>query len=280
MLLWQLAWPGKRLPGYQKVSSNGAPRVCAASGRRSGSPVGSTRHGRCRWQPRRSLSPQGAAAPRARADPARAGGRAGRAQRGRGGRRARVPPPLPPLLHREIRVAQARLQLAALDLTAVEHWSITSAMYRESLPLLLQEQEELMVARLVMAQEKASALRPAEPGRSHTSGMAGRKSKGDEALHLLAPRQVEARQQGRTRSDVDVLILMRLVHFAHQRQSQAWQRLREALALAHAEGYQRLFLDEGEPMMALLRAVLPMIGKEPPDTYVRTLLRAFARHRL
>jgi LuxR family maltose regulon positive regulatory protein len=33
-------------------------------------------------------------------------------------------------------------------------------------------------------------------------------------------------------------------------------------------------------MMALLRAILPMIGKEPPDTYVRTLLRAFARQQL
>jgi LuxR family transcriptional regulator, maltose regulon positive regulatory protein len=193
---------------------------------------------------------------------------------------AQMPPRHPPLLHREIRVAQARLQLAARDLTAVEHWSITSAMYRESIPLLLQEQEELMVARLFMAQEKASALRPAEPERSHARGMAGRKSKGDEALHLLARRQVEARQQGRTRSDVEMLILMALLHFAHQRQSHAWQRLREALALAHAEGYQRLFLDEGEPMMALLRAVLPMIGKEPPDTYVRTLLRAFAQQQL
>jgi LuxR family transcriptional regulator, maltose regulon positive regulatory protein len=97
---------------------------------------------------------------------------------------------------------------------------------------------------------------------------------------LLARRKVEARQQGRTRSDVEMLVLMALLHFAHQRQSQAWQRLREALALAYAEGYQRLFLDEGEPMMALLRAVLPMIGKEPPDTYVRTLLRAFARQQL
>ena len=193
---------------------------------------------------------------------------------------AQMPPHHPPLLHREIRVAQARLQLAALDLTAVEHWSITSAKYRESTPLLQQEQEELLVARLVMAQEKASALRPAEPEGSHARGMAGRKSKVDEALHLLARRRVEAHQQGRTRSDVEMLVLMALLHFAHQRQSQAWQRLREALALAHAEGYQRLFLDEGEPMMALLRAVLPMIGKEAPDTYVRTLLRAFARQQL
>jgi LuxR family transcriptional regulator, maltose regulon positive regulatory protein len=189
---------------------------------------------------------------------------------------AQMQPHHPPLLHQEIRVALARLQLAALDLTAVEHWSITSAMQRESLPLLLQEQEELLVARLLLAQEQATVPRPAVPEGSHVRDMAGRKSKGDETLHLLERRQVEARRQGRTRSDVEMLVLMALLHFAHQRQSQAWQRLREALALAYAEGYQRLFLDEGEPMLALLRAVLPMIGKEPPDTYVRTLLRAFA----
>jgi LuxR family maltose regulon positive regulatory protein len=153
-------------------------------------------------------------------------------------------------------------------------------MHRESVPLLHQEQEELMVARLVMAQEKASALRPAEPEGSHESGIAGRNSKLDEALHLLERRQVEARQQGRTRSDLEMLILMALLHFTQQRQSQAWQRLREALTLAYAEGYQRLFLDEGEQMVALLRAVLPTIGKELPDTYVRTLLLAFARQHL
>ena len=193
---------------------------------------------------------------------------------------AQMQPHHPPLLHQEISVALARHQLAALDLAAVEHWSITSAMHRESIPLLLQEQEELLVARLVLAQEKASALRPAEPERSHARGMADRKTRLDEALHLLDRRQVEARQQGRTRSDVEMLILMALLHFAHQRQSQAWQRLREALALAHAEGYQRLFLDEGEPMLALLRAVLPLIGNESPDTYVRTLLRAFAQQHI
>jgi LuxR family maltose regulon positive regulatory protein len=193
---------------------------------------------------------------------------------------AQMQPHHPPLLHREILAAQARLQLAARDLTAVEHWSITSAMQRESLPLLLQEQEELLVARLLLAQEQATLPRPAEPEGSHARDTAGRKSKGDETLHLLERRQVEASRQGRTRSDVEMLVLMALLHFAHQRQSLAWQRLREALALAHAEGYQRLFLDEGELMVALLRAVLPTLGKDPPDTYVRTLLRAFAWQQL
>src|SRR5260370_18177833 len=123
-------------------------------------------------------------------------------------------------------------------------------MLQERMPLSHQEQEVLVFARLVMAQEKAIPLRPAEPEGSHARDMAGRNSKLDEALYLLERRQVEARQQGRTRSDMEMLILIALLHFTQQRQSQAWQRLREALTLAYAEGYQRLFLDEGKPMWA------------------------------
>src|SRR5260221_103161 len=97
---------------------------------------------------------------------------------------------------------------------------------------------------------------------------------------ILRTDDPSSQHKGRTRSDLEMLILMALLHFTQQRQSQAWQRLREALTLAYAEGYQRLFLDEGEQMVALLRAVLPTIGKELPDTYVRTLLLAFARQHL
>ena len=51
--------------------------------------------------------------------------------------------------------------------------------------------------------------------------------------------------------------------------------LLQALALAQPEGYQRLFLDEGEPMAALLQAVLPEVSEEPLITYVQTLLATF-----
>jgi LuxR family transcriptional regulator, maltose regulon positive regulatory protein len=163
----------------------------------------------------------------------------------------------PPLLHREILVCQARFQLAAGDLAAVERWSMTRAMHREIAPLLHQEQETLIVARLLMAQGEA-----------------------DEALRLLEHWQVEAPQQGRTRSEVEMLLLIALCHFAQRRQSQAWQSLREALTLAHVEGYLRLFLDEGEEMRALLRAVLPTISKELPERYVHTILLAFSRQHL
>lgn len=170
---------------------------------------------------------------------------------------AQTQPQQPPLLHREILVWQARLQLAAGDLAAVERWSIIRAMHKEIIPLLHQEQEDLIVARLLMAQGEA-----------------------DQALHLLERWQVEAHQQGRTRSELEMLLLMALCHFAQQRQSQAWQRLREVLTLTHIEGYLRLFLDEGEEMRALLQAVLPTISKELPERYVRTILLAFSRQRL
>ena len=45
--------------------------------------------------------------------------------------------------------------------------------------------------------------------------------------------------------------------------------------LALPEGYQRLFLDEGKPMAALLQAMLPEVSEEALVTYIQTLLAAF-----
>jgi LuxR family maltose regulon positive regulatory protein len=126
-----------------------------------------------------------------------------------------------------------------------------------SLPQLHQEQEDFIVARLLIAQGKAA-----------------------EALGLLVGWQVEAHEMGRTRSEVESLVLMARAAFAQQRLLQASSRLRAALSLAQTEGYQRLFLDEGEEMLALLRDALPTIRRDRCEPYVRMLLRAFAQHHL
>jgi LuxR family maltose regulon positive regulatory protein len=193
---------------------------------------------------------------------------------------ARMQTQKPPLLQREILLWLARLQLAAGDLAAVQRWSTTRVMHGETVPLLQQEQEDLVAARLLIAQAKALALQPAQPEGSYGNGVADRNSQVDEALRLLEGWQVEAHQHGRTRSELEMLILMALAHFAQKRQSRASQLLREALVLAHAEGYQRLFLDEGDALTALLQTAMPAIRKELPITYVRTLLHAFARQQL
>jgi LuxR family maltose regulon positive regulatory protein len=162
-----------------------------------------------------------------------------------------------PQLYRSILLQQARLQLASGDLAGVESWSARSAMYREAVPRLQQEQEDLLIVRLLLAQGKA-----------------------DEALHRLESWLSEAREQGRIRSVLEIRILMALTYAAQQRQSQARQQLREALRLAHTQGYLRLFLDEGEAMIALLRTVLPALRRQLPAAYIRSLQRAFALQQL
>src|SRR5260221_162778 len=106
------------------------------------------------------------------------------------------------------------------------------------------------------------------------------KGEADEALRLLERWRAEAHQHGRTRSEVEALLLMALAHVTQNDHAQASSLLREALLLTHAEGYQRLFLDEGEEIAALLRAVLSASRKGLPAPYARTLLRAFAQQQL
>ena len=162
-----------------------------------------------------------------------------------------------PQLMRHIHAGQARLALGAGDLAATGYWFTTSATHRESLPRLHQEQEVFITARLLIAQGKT-----------------------EEALRLLEGWLVEAHQHGRTHSEVEILVLMAKAVFAQHRLFHASSLLREALVIAQAEGYQRLFLDEGEEMVALLRAALPTTRKERCEPYVRMLLRAFAQHHL
>jgi LuxR family maltose regulon positive regulatory protein len=157
-----------------------------------------------------------------------------------------------PLLLREAHAGQAWLSLAVGDLTAVQHWETTWAQPDDAVPLVQQEQEQLIVTRLRIAQGQAEV-----------------------ALHLLERWQAEAQAQGRGRSTLEILILTALAHFSQQQLPQARQTLREALA--QPEGYRRLFLDEGAPMAALLQALLPEVKETPLGAYVQSLLLAFAK---
>src|SRR6266516_2134434 len=157
-------------------------------------------------------------------------------------------------LHREVLAEQARLSLMASDLVTVQRWSATITQLSEDFRLVQREREALIIARLLIAQGEATA-----------------------ALRLLERWRAEAHAQGRTRSELEIQVLTALVHSTHKSLPQAKETLREALVLAQAEGYQRLFLDEGEALAILLRAVLLDVREEPLATYVRSLLVAFAQ---
>jgi LuxR family transcriptional regulator, maltose regulon positive regulatory protein len=161
-----------------------------------------------------------------------------------------------PHLHREVLACQAQMSISAGDLAAAQRWSNTCAQLGEDFRLVQREREALIVARLLIAQGEA-----------------------EEALRLLERWQAEAHAQGRARSVLETRVLTALAHFSDKRLPQARQTLREALAFAQAQGYQRLFLDEGEAMATVLRAVLLDVRGEALVTYVQNLLRAFPQVR-
>jgi LuxR family maltose regulon positive regulatory protein len=164
-----------------------------------------------------------------------------------------------PWMIRVIHATQARLHLEMGNLSGVESWSHAKDHFfglplREqdmTLPHVIQEEEALLVVRLLLAQEKA-----------------------EEALQELASWKEQAQTQGRGRPLLEMLILEALAHFAGSELPQARSTLLQALRLAQPENYQRLFLDEGQPMQALLQSTLQEIQEPKLAAYARRLLKS------
>jgi LuxR family maltose regulon positive regulatory protein len=76
---------------------------------------------------------------------------------------------------------------------------------------------------------------------------------------------------------LEILILEALAHVAARSLPAARSSLLQALRLAQPEHFQRLFLDEGQPMHALLNSTLKEIQEPELALYVRRLLEAFER---
>jgi LuxR family transcriptional regulator, maltose regulon positive regulatory protein len=74
---------------------------------------------------------------------------------------------------------------------------------------------------------------------------------------------------------LEIQLLIALAYAADKQEYRAKQRLHEVLSQARNEGFLRLFLNEGEPLAALLRSLLPSLTEKPLRTYAETILRAF-----
>ena len=92
-----------------------------------------------------------------------------------------------------------------------------------------------------------------------------------EATRLLERLLRAAEQGARTGRVLEILVLQALAHQARNDIPAALASLQRALTLAEPEGYVRVFVDEGLPMAALLRAAAKQ-GIVP--SYVRRLLAA------
>jgi LuxR family maltose regulon positive regulatory protein len=154
---------------------------------------------------------------------------------------------------------RAQLELIQGHLATAARWTEASGLSAEDELVYPREQEYLTFARVRIAQGR---LDPAGPFLS-------------EALHLLERLREDAEAKARIGSTLEILILQALAFSAQGKGTEALPVLQRALTLAEPEGYIRLFVDEGEPMVTLLlqahaRGVLP--------SYVATLLAAWSVH--
>ena len=119
--------------------------------------------------------------------------------------------------------------------------------------------EEHMIARIVQARLKLAQGKPQEAR---------------QWLERLLP---EATEQRQIYEALEIRVLLSLAYAACQEVQLAQQTLQQALSRARSEGFVRPFLVEGEPLIRLLRQLVPMLREPALRSYAQTLLRAFAQ---
>jgi LuxR family maltose regulon positive regulatory protein len=157
---------------------------------------------------------------------------------------------VPPWITNQMAAWQARLWLAQDKLDVVFQWVEKRELTADGTFTHLDEIEFMMLARILIAQERL-----------------------DEATNLLQHLLKAAEMGGRTSRAIEILILQAKVFQAGGDTIQAMVALEQALTLAEPGGFIRIFVDEGPLMETLLKRMKAEDGRI--KDYVRTLLAAF-----
>jgi LuxR family maltose regulon positive regulatory protein len=96
-----------------------------------------------------------------------------------------------------------------------------------------------------------------------------------DALALLSDRLEDARAKGRGRYWLGMYLITALALHASGDEPGAFRKLKEALAFARPQGFRRIFLEEGQPMQALLEAFRMRFPQSPLTNYISELLALF-----
>ena len=153
---------------------------------------------------------------------------------------------------------RARLILAQGDVAAVARWTRERGIDADDEPSYPQEPEHLVLARVLLAQDR--------PG---------------PALGLLERLYAAAAAQGRAGSIIEIQPLQALALAVRGDQDAAVDALAQALMLACPQGYVRVFADEGAPMAALLARLIAAqkagqgAASDVPLGWLAKVLRAF-----
>ena len=143
---------------------------------------------------------------------------------------------------RPIGALRARVQIAAGDLSAAAAWAEDRGVGVGDDAEYLRECEHLTLVRLLLAQHRARQ----DGDRAGSASLAP-------VLGLLDRLHGAANRAGRDGSVLEIRVLQALVHHARGDLPAALAALGRALGEApEPDGYVRLYLDEGAPMVALL----------------------------
>jgi LuxR family maltose regulon positive regulatory protein len=151
---------------------------------------------------------------------------------------------------------RARLALTQGRIDGARAWVHEQGLAVDDELSYLREFQHVTLARVLLAEHAAAPSRLALDG----------------ATKLLERLRQAAEDGGRTGTVIEVSALQALAHQAGGDLPSALASLHRALTLAEPEGYVRIFVDEGAPMAALLRA---MGNQGSAPAYVRRLLDAF-----
>jgi LuxR family maltose regulon positive regulatory protein len=163
----------------------------------------------------------------------------------------------PPHLGTQEAAVRAQLELTQGNVAAAIRWADSSGLSSEDEDLPYpSEGQYLVLARVRIAQARTY---PASPFLL-------------DVLHLLDRLLLEAETKARMGSVLEILIVRALALEAQGDRTSAISMLERALVLAAPEGYIRLFVDEGLPILSLLRLAYSR-GIVPE--YVASLLAAF-----
>jgi LuxR family maltose regulon positive regulatory protein len=159
---------------------------------------------------------------------------------------------------RPVPAVRARVLAAQGRLGEASGWMRERGLSAEDDLSYLREFEHITAARVLLARYRQEHSEP--PIR---------------AAARLVERLLTAAEEGmRTGSVIEILVLQAIIHHARGDVRDAAAPLERALTLAEPEGYVRVFVGEGPPMVSLLRAVA---RQRSPWNYVRRLLDA-GRH--
>jgi LuxR family maltose regulon positive regulatory protein len=162
---------------------------------------------------------------------------------------------------------KARVQISTGDLDSAASWARARGLGTDDAPDYLHEYEHLTLTRLLLAQVRAGHRPDWTRDRSPLT-----------AVHALLDRLYHAAAaSGRDGSLLEIRMLQALAHDVGRDRDRALAVLGQGLAdTPEPEGHVRLFLDEGAPMLDLLRhAAETTSGQEHP-----AMVRAWARRLL